>query len=620
MARPGQQDLFEQLARRAEHWRDIPGFPDYQVSDWGRVKGLGRYVRSQHGTRFIPEHFLLGRNPDTTVLVTLSRPYSPDQQKQKEKPWVVSIGKLVLYAFGILPEKGQKTYTHVDMDTANNRLDNLRWVNAGEKIKYRKHWQSSGTHAAPVIITQETIDTIKTLSGPKHKYYCAVAKRVDVKPDTVKHIAWGVTKWFTLDYSALSDIIRVQHSEDLFSFLPGEIWREIPDFSDYVVSSVGRVVEVDWTTAMEFGSCLAYACRLLGEKTDTVGYKFASLWSGAPGEAKTCHLRPVHILIATAFLGPRPSSDIDVRHLDGNASNNVLTNLAYGTRKENAHDRIVHGTMLRGETSPVSKLTEKQVVEIREKHATEGVSLCQLAKEYGVVHQTISHIVNYTTWAHVYVETAPPPPAKETKVLPECSVDFIPVWKEWAYEPTKIEKWKDIPGYEGYYQASNSGKVRSTDHFVINRSDGTGYIRKGKILSGALVNSHLYVVLTTPKYDPNYKPNKMYAVHRCVAAAFAGPCLPGYLVRHVNGNGADNRIENLCYGTHKDNSADSIRHGVLHQKLTAKDIADIRVLCTEQDKRPRKERITRRSIAKKYGVCAATISTVTSSKASRRRA
>jgi hypothetical protein len=600
-----------------EEWRTVVGFPDYQVSNWGRVKSLARYVDTKRGgKKFVPERILLGRNPDTIVYVTLAKPYT---HEVKGKSWVVPVGKLVLHTFGILPEKGQKICAHTDMNTANNRLDNIRWADVGEKIKYRNHWQSSGTRAVPVVITHDTIDVIKDMVAQKRKRYCAVARHVDVNPDTTKHLAWGVIKWFTLDYASLPDSVRTQHGVDLFSFLPTETWKEVPDFPDYAVSSLGRVVEVDWATAMRFENHLAYACRLLGEKTDGAGYKFASLWLGTPGEAKACHLRPVHTLIATAFLGPRPSSDIDVRHLDGNPSNNVLTNLAYGTRKENTHDRIVHGTMLRGETSPVSKLTEKQVVEIREKHATKGISRCQLAKEYGVVHQTISHIVKYTTWAHVYVEAAPPPPAKEPKIVPECSIDFARVWEEWSYEPDKLEKWKDIPGYEGYYQASNSGKVRSVDHYVINRPDGTGYIRKGKILSSALTNSHLYVVLTTPKYDPNYKPNKMYAVHRCVTAAFAGPCPPGYLVRHVNGNGIDNRIENLCYGTHKDNSADSIRHGSLHQKLTAKDIADIRALCAEQDKLPRKERITHRSIAKKYGVCTATISSVVSLKSNYRR-
>lgn len=51
----------------------------------------------------------------------------------------------------------------------------------------------------------------------------------------------------------------------------------------------------------------------------------------------------VHGLVAWAFCGPRPA-DLEVRHLDGNKLNNAPSNLAYGTRSENAQDAIRHGT------------------------------------------------------------------------------------------------------------------------------------------------------------------------------------------------------------------------------------------------------------------------------------
>jgi hypothetical protein len=51
----------------------------------------------------------------------------------------------------------------------------------------------------------------------------------------------------------------------------------------------------------------------------------------------------VHKLVANAFLEPRPSPDHQIRHLDGNRTNNVVTNLAWGTAKENAQDRTLHG-------------------------------------------------------------------------------------------------------------------------------------------------------------------------------------------------------------------------------------------------------------------------------------
>ena len=55
------------------------------------------------------------------------------------------------------------------------------------------------------------------------------------------------------------------------------------------------------------------------------------------------HRKRVHQLVATVFHGPKPSSDHEVRHLNGDPSDNRAGNLAWGTRKENAADRDAHG-------------------------------------------------------------------------------------------------------------------------------------------------------------------------------------------------------------------------------------------------------------------------------------
>ena len=56
----------------------------------------------------------------------------------------------------------------------------------------------------------------------------------------------------------------------------------------------------------------------------------------------------VHSLVALAHLPPRPSPAHEVRHLDGNKLNPHADNLAWGTRKENADDRELHGRTSRG--------------------------------------------------------------------------------------------------------------------------------------------------------------------------------------------------------------------------------------------------------------------------------
>lgn len=56
----------------------------------------------------------------------------------------------------------------------------------------------------------------------------------------------------------------------------------------------------------------------------------------------------VHRLVAAQYLPPRPSDQHEVRHLDGDKTNNRASNLAWGTRKENADDRERHGRTSRG--------------------------------------------------------------------------------------------------------------------------------------------------------------------------------------------------------------------------------------------------------------------------------
>lgn len=62
----------------------------------------------------------------------------------------------------------------------------------------------------------------------------------------------------------------------------------------------------------------------------------------------------VHRLVAMTFLSDRPSDKHEVRHLDGNKLNAHASNLAWGTRKENADDRERHGTTSRGDAHGIA--------------------------------------------------------------------------------------------------------------------------------------------------------------------------------------------------------------------------------------------------------------------------
>ena len=127
------------------------------------------------------------------------------------------------------------------------------------------------------------------------------------------------------------------------------------------------------------------------------------------------------------------------------------------------------------------------------------------------------------------------------------------------------EIWKDIPGYEGKYQVSSLGRVKSLDRYIRCGTGGRGMRRmKGRILRpGPRSDGHMSVVLGHGESGSQ--------VHQLVMLAFIGPCPKGMEVCHNNGNPADNRLENLRYDTRTNNILDKYRQGGAHRKLTVKD-------------------------------------------------
>lgn len=104
---------------------------------------------------------------------------------------------------------------------------------------------------------------------------------------------------------------------------------------------------------------------------------------------------PIHTLLLDAFVGERPIGN-ETRHLDGNPLNNALDNLCYGSRKENAQDRIKNGK--RG----YSILRDADVKDIKYNlHAKQGLSIAEIARRYNRGESTIRDIVKGRRWKHI---------------------------------------------------------------------------------------------------------------------------------------------------------------------------------------------------------------------------
>lgn len=110
------------------------------------------------------------------------------------------------------------------------------------------------------------------------------------------------------------------------------------------------------------------------------------------------------------------------------------------------------------------------------------------------------------------------------------------------------EIWKDIPGFEGQYQVSNLGRVKSLARYArLKHWSGTESMRKvhERILRpGKSKSGHVSVAIG--------KGNSRL-VHQLVLEAFVGECPENHEVLHLNHVPNDNRLENLKYGTRSEN-------------------------------------------------------------------
>lgn len=148
-----------------------------------------------------------------------------------------------------------------------------------------------------------------------------------------------------------------------------------------------------------------------------------------------------------------------------------------------------------------------------------------------------------------------------------------------------METWLPIPGYEGLYEVSDLGNIRTVRLLMQTRSTKTGRPLLQLWKGGK---------------------GKMFSPHKLVLLAFKGPPAEGQMGLHNDGDPWNNRVENLRWGTCKENYADAVKHGT-----QGKGEACARAILTEEialkifsDPRRHKE------IAKEYGVTTPTVSAI----------
>ena len=159
----------------------------------------------------------------------------------------------------------------------------------------------------------------------------------------------------------------------------------------------------------------------------------------------------------------------------------------------------------------------------------------------------------------------------------------------------ETEVWKPVASHEGRYEISSTGNALS--RYV---PGGHGSLGPRRLLKPRLdQKGYLFVTLYSHGKQTHHQ------IHHLVADAFLAPQSPtDQVVRHLNDNKLDNRVENLARGTRSDNMDDAIRNGVGFvgkgtangkAKLTEDIVREIRSLYATDN-------FSQRELARRFGV------------------
>ncbi len=163
---------------------------------------------------------------------------------------------------------------------------------------------------------------------------------------------------------------------------PGVTWNPVPDFPGYFASKEGFVK-----------STKLKKCKILKPIFSKDGHCYVFLYKNGKQ-----HKSWIHRIILSSFVCKCPIG-CEGRHLDGNPSNNKVSNLAWGTRLENIKDKQKHGTQSRGEFHGAAKLTEIDVLEIKQKIG--HITIRELGRQYGVSHTAIRRAALGIKWSYL---------------------------------------------------------------------------------------------------------------------------------------------------------------------------------------------------------------------------
>lgn len=179
-----------------------------------------------------------------------------------------------------------------------------------------------------------------------------------------------------------------------------EEWAPIPGReATHEISSFGRLRSL--TYGFRYGSKRRAEPKILAGRLNNTGYLRIAFCNPAKDEL-------VHRLVLLAFRGAPDDPRADGSHLDGNSTNNRLSNLIWESRRENLARKVAHGTQTRGETSPTAKLSTVEAIDIARRYEN-GETQASIARQYNINPSSVSRIVTGRRWRHLRHLVAVPP-------------------------------------------------------------------------------------------------------------------------------------------------------------------------------------------------------------------
>jgi hypothetical protein len=140
------------------------------------------------------------------------------------------------------------------------------------------------------------------------------------------------------------------------------------------------------------------------------------------------------------------------------------------------------------------------------------------------------------------------------------------------------EVWKDVINYEGLYQVSNLGRVKSVSRYIKHWRGG--FLKSKEIIKKPFKSKSGYLIIELSKNSSKDK----FLIHRLVAEAFIPNTDNKPQVNHINGIKTDNRVENLEWNTRSENIKHADSKGLrnlkgvnnANAKLSEKEVIEIR--------------------------------------------